>query len=73
MAILAIPSGSPELATDKEALEKGLMKKRLLQKWPNGKIPLQKIPLEGKSCRKNTIWKKAVGNAITCSKQPTWV
>ena len=74
MAILAIPSGSPELATDKEALKKrpngkkGHCKNSQMEK---SKIPLQKIPLEGKSCRKNTIWKKAVGNAITCSKQPT--
>ena len=34
------------------------MEKIPLYKWPNEKIPLQKIPLEGKSCRKNTNWKK---------------
>ena len=67
MAISAVLSGS-ELVTNKEALKKRPNGKKAIVKMAKWKNSAAKNPttLEGKSCRKITIWKKTVGNAITC-------
>ena len=44
MAILAIPSGSPKLATDKEALKKGQMEKKAIVKMAKWKNSTAKNP-----------------------------